>query len=307
MSSYWVDTHSHIFLLEPVVEDDSAAKKEQASLVDKSTLSSIEPRSIESKAAENPPPRPRGLPSRIEAALARADEAGVRRVVVVGIDPRTSQVAASISAADSRCVATAGLHPNEAGSLTSTAMAVLEELARCPWVSAIGETGLDLYRERATLTDQEEAFRFHIDLARRVSKPLVIHVREAHAEVRRVLEDEARSGTLPPLVMHCFSGSRADAESYLSLGAYLSFAGPITFQTANAKELREVAAWVPLDRCLLETDSPYLSPRPYRGKPNEPARTALIGRELARLKNLSEEEVASATTASASTLFFEGG
>ncbi|MER3521105.1 MAG: DNAase [Acidimicrobiia bacterium] len=303
MNSYWIDTHCHIFLSrQDALFSDSTKRTPYPNSESLATDTDAAGTAFSSGS----PLSPASLDPRIVAILQRAEEAGVRRFVVVGIDPETSREAMGIAMADPRCVATIGLHPNEAHFFSTGVENTLNEMAKSPFVAAIGETGLDFYREQAPPSDQEMAFRFHIELARRVSKPLVIHVREAHRETRRVLEDELRSGSLPPLVMHCFSGSRDDAESYLSLGAFLSFAGPITFTTANARQLREVAAWAPLERCLLETDSPFLSPHPYRGSPNEPARTALVGRELARLKGISEEEVASTTTASASAIFFAG-
>ncbi len=235
--------------------------------------------------------------------LARAEVVGVKRLVVVGIDPESSEAAVSIAASDPRCMATVGLHPNSAGRLSASVEESLRALACRPEVVGVGETGMDFYRMGADPTTQEEAFRFHIDLARQVEKPVVVHVREAHGATRRILEKEAEKAPLPSLVMHCFSGSSEDARAYLELGAYLSFAGPITFRTANARALREVAQAVPLERCLVETDSPFLSPHPYRGIPNEPARAVLVGEELARLKGLPAAEVARVTTENASAVF----
>ncbi len=278
----WIDTHSHIYL-----------SYEGRSLLDGGAESSGAGEASEA-----------GWWKQIEDVLDRAGESGVKRVVVVGIDVPTSKIAAAIAARDRRCSATAGLHPNSAGELSGAVKEELESLAGRPEVAAIGETGLDFYRMGAPPDVQEEAFRFQIDLARRVRKPVVIHVRDAHEAVRSILSDEAGSRGLPQLVMHCFSGSAYDADFYLELGAYLSFAGPITFRTANAAGLRSVAASVPLERCILETDSPFLSPHPFRGQPNEPFRLTLIGKELARLKQLPTERVASATTSNAERLFF---
>lgn len=244
-----------------------------------------------------------GSPSPREA-LDRAAKAGVTRAVVVGIDPESSRTALEIAQDDDRCVATVGLHPNEAHRFDRGLARVLEELAGHPLAAAVGETGIDLYRKGANPNDQERAFRFQLQLGRLLGKPVVVHVRDAHAEVQRVLFDEAESRGLPLLVMHCFSGSERDAETYLSLGAYLSFAGPITFRTANARPLRKLVEAVPIERCLVETDSPFLSPHPYRGKPNEPARAAVVGKELALLKGVAESEVATVTTASATRIFW---
>lgn len=237
-------------------------------------------------------------------ALDRATEAGVTRAVVVGIDPESSRTALEIAQEDDRCVATVGLHPNEAYRFDRGLARSLEELADHPLAAAVGETGMDLYRRGAAPEDQERAFRFHLRLGRELGKPVVVHVRDAHAEVQRVLFDEAEIRGLPLLVMHCFSGSESDAETYLSLGAYLSFAGPITFRTANAQPLRKVVETVPIERCLVETDSPFLSPHPYRGKPNEPARASLVGKELASLKRMPESDAAKITTASATRIFW---
>ncbi len=244
-----------------------------------------------------------GAAGDVAEVLARAEAAGVKRVVVVGIDPESSEKAVLIAASDPRCMATVGLHPNSAGQLSATVEESLRALAGRSEVVGVGETGMDFYRMGADPTIQEKAFRFHIDLARQVEKPVVVHVREAHEATRRILEDEAERAPLPPLVMHCFSGSSEDAQAYLELGAYLSFAGPITFRTANARALRKVAEAVPLERCLVETDSPFLSPHPYGGTPNEPARAALVGEELARLKGIPAAEVARVTTENASAVF----
>lgn len=267
MTQSWIDTHCHIYL-----PDGSGTEGDE--------------------------------PGSVSEILDRAEDAGVHRVVVVGIDVETSQMAARIASEDQRCAATAGLHPNSAGDFSDSVASALEQLARMPEVAAVGETGLDFYRMGAPRDVQEEVFRFHIGLGRSTGKPIVVHVREAHGAVRDILEDEAAGEGLPPIVMHCFQGSAADAAAYLSLGAYLSFAGPITFRTATAGTLREVAASVPLDRCLVETDSPFLSPHPYRGERNEPARVAVIGRELAALKGLAEGEVSRLTTETAAKLFF---
>lgn len=218
-------------------------------------------------------------------------------MTTVGIDVASSRRAVAI-ANEHGLWATAGLHPNSAGDWTDDAGAAIEELLQHERVVGVGETGLDFYRDEAPRDRQEDAFRAHIELAKRHDKALVIHTRESTGAALDVLEDEG-----PPqrLVFHCWSGAAADLQRALGLGAYISFAGNVSFK--NADELRERCRAVPEDRLLVETDSPFLSPEPLRGKPNEPARVVAVGEALARARSVTVEELATATTRAAAALY----
>ena len=175
----------------------------------------------------------------------------------------------------------------------------LISLAAHPKVVAIGETGLDYYRLEGDLEWQRERFRTHIRAARRTRKPLIIHTREAAADTLRILEEE-RAGEVGG-VFHCFTETRAVAEAALDLGFHISFSGIVTFK--NAIQIKEVAALVPLDRILVETDAPYLAPVPHRGKLNHPALVRHVADEVARLRGISVEDLAQATTTNFFHLF----
>jgi TatD DNase family protein len=197
---------------------------------------------------------------------------------------------------------TVGVHPDDADSREPTVNGLLE-LARRPKVVAIGETGLDYYRlEGRSVADMEwqrERFRVHIAAARAASLPLVIHTRSASADTVRVLDEE--QGADAGGVFHCFTETADVARAALDRGFYISFSGILTFKTAEA--LRAVAAFVPLDRCLIETDSPYLAPVPFRGKVNSPAYVPYVARQLAAIKGLPVERVAEVTTHNFEQLF----
>ncbi len=203
-----------------------------------------------------------------DTALAWAAEVGVTRVVQIGCDVAGSRWAVAAAERWPNVVAGVAIHPNDAarfGARLAEAMAVVEELAGHPRVRAVGETGLDYYRTRepAGQVVQREAFAAHIALAKAYDKTLVIHDRDAHADVLEVLDAE---GVPDRMVMHCFSGDATFARACLERGAYLSFAGPVTFKPNSA--LREALTATPLDRVLVETDAPYLTPMPFRGRPN---------------------------------------
>lgn len=233
--------------------------------------------------------------------LDRAEGAGVALVVDVGVDLASSAAAAERAAADTRVVATAGIHPNDCAHFGDTEERALNQIASQPEVVAIGETGMDLYRDRTDPADQEKAFRAQIQMAKELGKALIVHCRDAYGEVRHVLADEE-----PPerVVMHCFAGDADDARHFLDLGAYLSIAGPVTFESAKA--LQAVVRGLPLDRLLVETDSPFLSPHPLRGRPNEPARVALVGEAVAEILGHETGEVAEVTSANARSVFGKG-
>jgi TatD DNase family protein len=206
----------------------------------------------------------------VEEALAEAASVGVPRIVQIGCDLPGAQWAVEVAERFDAIVAGVALHPNEAPTLAAEgrleeAMGTIERLAAgSERVRAVGETGLDYFRtDEDGRPAQHESFRRHIDLAKRLGKTLVVHDRDAHADVLRILDEE---GVPDRVVMHCFSGDADFARACLDRGAWLSFAGTVTFK--NAEPLREALRVTPLDRVLVETDAPYLTPMPYRGRPN---------------------------------------
>ncbi|HYE39474.1 MAG TPA: TatD family hydrolase [Ramlibacter sp.] len=198
--------------------------------------------------------------------------------------------------------ASAGVHPDNEG-VQEPSVEQLVELAQRDKVVAIGETGLDYYRLNgrsvADMEWQRERFRHHIRAARQVSKPLIIHTRSASEDTIAILKEEG--GEAAGGVFHCFTETQAVADAALDLGFYISFSGILTFR--NAQELRDVAQRIPLDRCLIETDSPYLAPVPYRGKTNNPSYVPFVAKQIAELKGLSVEEVGEATSRNFERLF----
>ena len=231
----------------------------------------------------------------IRAALAD----GVTRMVVPGVDVPTSRDALALAREwPGHIFAAAGTHPHDASTLTGEALADLRALAQEPEVVAVGEIGLDYYRDLSPRDVQREAITHQFDLAREVDKPIILHNRESHADMIALLKAHAQGLRG---VFHCFIGDRQMARDALDLGFYLSFAGPVTYPKNT--ELADVAAWAPLDRILVETDAPYLTPQPYRGKRNEPRHVALTARYIAGLRGLCFEDLAEATSRNAATLF----
>jgi len=234
-----------------------------------------------------------------EAVIQRAAEQGVTQILCIGIDVATSRQALELAEAYEGVYATVGLHPHDAKTADADTFAALRRLADHPKVVAIGEIGLDAYRDLSPRETQEEIFRSLIQLAHEKELPLVIHNRDAHGNVLRILDEEegwARGG-----VMHCFSGTPGQAQIYLDQGFYLGLDGPVTFP--NARELQELAAQLPLEQILVETDCPYLTPHPHRGQRNEPGYVRLVAEKIAELQGRSLEEVARVTTANAERLF----
>jgi TatD DNase family protein len=221
--------------------------------------------------------------------VAAARSEGVEGMITVGVDLISSRQAIALAGQLPGVRATVGVHPNDSTGYGEVEEAELDRLAQAKEVVGIGEAGLDYYRKGASAEEQERSFRSQIRLAKRHNLALVVHTRDAHADTKRVISDEG-----PPdrLVMHCFSGDEKDAADYLDLGAVLSFAGPVTF--TNARDVQRAAIACPLDRLVLETDSPFLSPHPFRGRPNSPARVPVIGRFVAALKGITPDELASA-------------
>lgn len=227
---------------------------------------------------------------------ARAANAGVAGMLVCGTDVASS--AAAVELAEIPGVwAAAGLHPTSAREWTDETGTALEDLLQRERVVAVGESGLDMYWDTSYLDVQTRVFETHIEWAKAYDKALVIHTRSSVDEALETLERVS-----PPdrLVFHCWSGDAAQMERALELGSFVSFAGNVTFKSAGA--LRELAAKVPDDRLLVETDSPYLAPVPHRGKPNEPAYVALVGATVAEARGQDVEEVAAATSRNARRL-----
>ncbi|MQA73603.1 MAG: YchF/TatD family DNA exonuclease [Solirubrobacterales bacterium] len=235
-----------------------------------------------------------------------ARAAGVRRMLTVGIDEDSNAAAIESAEAHEEVLACVGRHPNGAGGFDDAAAARLQELAAHPRVAAVGETGLDFYRDRAPRSDQHRALRAQIAIARRVSKPLVIHVRdgaqttdgEALAETFETLRAEATGVTV---VLHCFSAPVERAGQAADWGWYCSFAGNLTYPSAEA--LRRSAREVPDDLLLVETDSPFLAPQPARGRPNQPANVVATATALAELRGVPYDELERTVETNAARVF----
>lgn len=234
-----------------------------------------------------------------DAVLARAKEAGVSKMIVVGFDTKTIKRAMKLVETNDFLYAAVGWHPVDAKDMTDEDLRWIEELASHPKVVAIGETGLDYYWDKSAKDIQKEVFKQQIQLAKKVKLPLIIHNREATDDVIEILEREGADEIGG--VMHCFSGTLEQAQKCIDLNFYISFAGPVTFK--NAKSLQEVAREVPLERMLIETDCPYLAPHPFRGKRNEPAYVKYVAQQIAQLKNQNFKDIATITYNNAKRLF----
>lgn len=229
------------------------------------------------------------------AVLKRAREAGVCGMLVVGYDLDTSRLACEIAAGEPDCHAAVGLHPHDASALDEKTFAAFSELARQPGVVAFGETGLDYYRNLSPPEVQRSVFARLITLAGDLALPLVVHCREAAEDTLALLDENRHPGQT--VIMHCFSGSQQFAEDCVRRDFYLGLAGPLSFP--NSRRLKALAALVPLDHLLIETDCPWLAPQAHRGQRNEPAYVAEVALALAEARGLEAAEVAAATTANA--------
>jgi len=234
----------------------------------------------------------------LEGALENAREHGVGHMLCVCIDLEHFQDVLRPAQQHKNIFASVGVHPNEREGQEPD-VATLVELAKDPEVIAIGETGLDYFRSEGDLEWQRERFRTHIAAAKQSGKPLIIHMREATEDTLRILREE--SADEAGGVMHCFAEDWDAAKAAMDLGFYISFSGIVTFNSAKA--LKEVARQVPLDKMLVETDSPYLAPTPYRGKSNQPAFVKYVAEHIAQLRNTSVEEIREATTENFFRLF----
>lgn len=234
----------------------------------------------------------------VEEALKNAREAGVTDVVTIGTDMKSSEEALRIASENDGVWAAVGIHPHDASAFDEAAAAGLARFAEDPKVVGIGETGFDFYRDLSPRDVQAEAFRSQVELAKSLDKALVVHMRDSHDEVFELLREV---GPPPRLVFHCFSGGPAEAKTALGLGGYLSFAGNVSFPSAS--DLRKAAEVCPQEQLLVETDSPFLTPVPYRGGPNEPAFVVKVVDAVAKSVGRSAEDVARSTAANARRVF----
>jgi TatD DNase family protein len=233
--------------------------------------------------------------------IGRALAAGVSRILTVATSAASSRQCLALAERQASVWAAIGIHPNEADEAAPGDWEAIVELAQHPRVVALGETGLDLYWQKVPLPVQIDYFERHLELAQERDLPVVIHLRQSAQEILRVLHRARSRGPLRG-VMHSFTGTAEEAAAFLELGLHLSFAGMVTFKKSHA--LREVAAMVPADRLLIETDAPYLSPEPLRGRhPNEPARLVHTAACLAEVRGVNPADLAAQTTANAQRLF----
>ncbi len=230
--------------------------------------------------------------------IAAARQAGVRRILTVGLDEETNPGVVALAAEHAEVRAAVGRHPNSAGGFDHAAAGEIERLGEDAGVAAIGETGLDFYRDNAPREDQYAAFRAQIGVARRLGKPLVIHMRDSVDECLELLAAEADGVTV---VLHCFSAPPERVADAASQGWYCSFAGNVTYP--KAEDLRESARLVPDDLLLVETDAPFLAPQPVRGKPNAPANVVATAETVAEARGVGYAEVERTVDANAARVF----
>ena len=236
----------------------------------------------------------------LNVVLDRARAAGVGLMVTISTRVRKFNELRSLVEAHDNVFCSVGTHPHNAAEEPDIMVEELVELARHPKVVAIGEAGLDYHYDNSPRDMQKKSFRTHIAAARQTGLPLVIHARDADADIARMLEEETRKGAFP-FILHCFTGGPNLAHRGLALGGSISFSGVVTFK--NAEALRDIALAVPSERLLVETDAPYLAPDPVRGKTNEPAFVAYTAARLAALRGVSEDEMARLTTENFLRLF----
>jgi len=234
-----------------------------------------------------------------EAVLERARQNGVNLIINPGADLETSRNAVVLAARYDMVYAAVGIHPHDAKDMTDDMLAEIEALAAQPKVVAIGEIGLDFHYDFSPRDIQRKWFVEQIELAKRLNMPIIIHDREANQETYETL---VRTGAFDTgVLMHCYSGSAELAKQYIRKGAYLSVAGPVTFD--NAKKLVEVVRTVPLDRLMVETDSPYLTPVPFRGKRNEPGYVRYVAERMAAITGMEPEAVMEQTARNVLSFF----
>jgi TatD DNase family protein len=234
-----------------------------------------------------------------QEVIQRAQESGISRIINVGFNRETIPSSIALAEQYEFIYSTVGWHPQDAKDMTADDLVWIEQLCAHPKVVAIGEIGLDYYWDTSPKDVQDRVFREQIRLARKLGMPIVIHNRDAHQDILKVLREEKAADVGG--VMHCFSGSWETAKQCLDMNFHISFGGPVTFK--NAKQPKEVLAKVPLDRLLIETDAPYLTPHPFRGKRNETSYVKIVAETAAEIKGMTLEELAHTTTQNAVTLF----
>jgi len=234
-----------------------------------------------------------------EGVIQRALDAGVTRIINIGFNRETIPSSIELSERYTFIYSAVGWHPQDAIDMKDSDLEWIESLCSHPKVVGIGEIGLDYYWDTSPKEVQHQVFREQIRLARKLQLPIIIHNRDAHADVVRILKEEQAAEVGG--IMHCFSGSWEIAKMCLDMNFYLSFGGPVTFK--NAVQPKEVLKNTPLDRLLIETDSPYLTPHPYRGKRNESAYVRYVAEAVAGIKGLELEEICNITTSNALQLF----
>jgi len=231
--------------------------------------------------------------------IKRARDAGIKHIITVGTDSDDCRKAVALAQEHDFISAAVGIHPHDAKTINAETYSLLRELAADNNVVAIGEIGLDFYRNLSSQEIQVQHFREQLWLAREVSLPVIIHDREAHQEVLKILQEE-KAETMGG-VIHCFSGDWEMAKACLDMGFYISIPGTITFKKSDA--YHKLVRDLPLDRMLVETDCPFLAPYPFRGKRNEPAYVQYVAETVARIKRIAQEELAKITTQNAQKLF----
>ncbi len=235
----------------------------------------------------------------VEEVLARMQAAGVARCILAGSDLESSERIALLAGRYPNVYGVVGVHPHEAASFNEATLTRLEALLQRPHIVGVGEIGLDYYYDFSPRDVQREVLEKQLDFACEKHVPAVFHVRDAHGDMLELLR--THRDRLPAGVLHCYTGSAESAREYLEMGFYISFSGSVTFK--NARHLQEAARYVPIDRLLVETDSPYLAPVPMRGKQNEPAYVRYVAQMLADLRQISLEELTKRTTANVERLY----
>lgn len=235
-----------------------------------------------------------------EDVIARSRKEGIKYILNPGANLKTSIEAVNIANQNERIYAAVGVHPHDAKNMNEDTIKELKKLTKNKKVVAIGEIGLDYYYDNSPRDEQRKWFKRQIELAKEVNLPIIIHDRDAHGETFDILK-QYDVGKSIGCVMHCYASSLEMAREYIKMGVHISIAGPITFK--NAKKVYEVAKEIPLEWLLVETDSPYLTPTPYRGKRNEPSYVKYVAEKVAEAKGISLEEVAHKTTLNAKKLF----
>ena len=231
--------------------------------------------------------------------MARMKDAGVNRCILAGSDMETSEQIVALTKEHAHVYGVVGIHPHDAKTWTDDCAQRIADWTKEERIVGVGEIGLDYYYDHSPRDVQKEVFVKQLLLARQLDMPAVFHVRDAHGDVLDLLR--ANRSQLPAGVVHCYSGSVESAREYLDMGFYISFAGPITFKNAN--KLLDVAKYVPQDRILVETDSPYLAPVPMRGRRNEPTFVQYVAQTVAELRGISAEEMAQAAFENTCRLF----